>query len=52
MMMHLDLEVAELDAAVAHALELGATLAKHQPQKNVRLLVDPVGHPFCLSVDS
>jgi catechol 2,3-dioxygenase-like lactoylglutathione lyase family enzyme len=48
MMMHLDIEVGDLDAAVEHALELGATLADHQPQQNVRVLLDPAGHPFCL----
>jgi predicted enzyme related to lactoylglutathione lyase len=48
MMMHLDLEVNDLDAAVAHAVELGATLAAYQPQDHVRVLLDPSGHPFCL----
>jgi catechol 2,3-dioxygenase-like lactoylglutathione lyase family enzyme len=31
MMMHLDFEVVDLDAAVAHAIEFGAELAAHQP---------------------
>jgi hypothetical protein len=48
MMLHLDLEVDDLPAAVQHALSLGATLADHQPQDTVRVLLDPVGHPFCL----
>ena len=48
MMMHLDFEVVDLAAAVGHALELGAELAEHQPQENVRVLLDPAGHPFCL----
>ena len=34
--------------AVARALELGAELPEHQPQENVRVLLDPAGHPFCL----
>jgi hypothetical protein len=46
--MHLDFEVADLPAAVAHALERGAQEADHQPQENVRVLLDPAGHPFCL----
>ena len=50
MMIHLDVEVGELETAVAHAVELGATLAEHQPQENVRVLYDPAGHPFCLYV--
>lgn len=48
MMMHLDVEVDDLAAAVEHALGAGATLAAHQPQDEVRVLLDPVGHPFCL----
>jgi catechol 2,3-dioxygenase-like lactoylglutathione lyase family enzyme len=50
-MMHLDIEVTDLDAAVADAVELGARLADHQPRDNVRVLLDPAGHPFCLVVD-
>lgn len=52
MMLHLDFEVSDLDAAVAHASELGASLAEYQPQHHVRVMVDPVGHPFCLYVDT
>ncbi len=48
MMMHLDFEVTDLEAAVEHAIELGAELAEFQPQQNVRVLLDPAGHPFCL----
>ncbi len=48
MMMHLDFEVTDLAAAVEHALELGATWCDHQPQDDVRVLLDPAGHPFCL----
>jgi catechol 2,3-dioxygenase-like lactoylglutathione lyase family enzyme len=52
MMLHLDFEVRDLKAGVEHALRLGATLAEFQPQEKVRVLLDPVGHPFCLYVDS
>jgi catechol 2,3-dioxygenase-like lactoylglutathione lyase family enzyme len=48
MMLHLDFEVEDLAAAVEHALELGAVLLEHQPQDDVRVLLDPAGHPFCL----
>lgn len=48
MMMHLDVATDDLDAAVAHALECGARLADHQPQDDVRVMLDPDGHPFCL----
>lgn len=47
-MLHLDFEVEDLAAAVAHAVELGATVAEFQPQDEVRVLLDPDGHPFCL----
>ena len=48
MMLHLDVEVDSLESAVAAAVELGATLAEHQPQDDVRVMLDPEGHPFCL----
>ncbi len=50
-MMHLDLAVDDLDSSVADALELGARLAEFQPQDDVRVLLDPAGHPFCLYLD-
>ncbi|HKA67943.1 MAG TPA: VOC family protein [Actinomycetes bacterium] len=51
MMMHLDFEVSDLDAAVADALRMGARQADYQPQDNVRVMLDPAGHPFCLYRD-
>jgi catechol 2,3-dioxygenase-like lactoylglutathione lyase family enzyme len=48
MMMHLEIRVDDLDAAGAHAAACGATLAEYQPQRDVRVYLDPVGHPFCL----
>jgi catechol 2,3-dioxygenase-like lactoylglutathione lyase family enzyme len=50
MQLHLDIEVDDLDAAVAVAVEAGATLAGFQPQDDVRVCLDPSGHPFCLFV--
>jgi hypothetical protein len=50
-MMHFDFQVGDLESAVAEALALGATVAEHQPQKHVRVLLDPAGHPFCLCQD-
>lgn len=50
-MMHLDVEVEDLDAAVADAVALGARVVGFQPQDNVRVLLDPAGHPFCLCRD-
>lgn len=48
MMLHLDIAVDDLDAAGAHAAAAGAVLAEHQPQDDVRVYLDPAGHPFCL----
>jgi catechol 2,3-dioxygenase-like lactoylglutathione lyase family enzyme len=48
MMMHLEIMVDDLDAAGAHARACGATLAEFQPQEDVRVYLDPAGHPFCL----
>jgi hypothetical protein len=50
MMAHLDIEVDDLDTAGAHAVALGAVLAEFQPQRLVRVYLDPAGHPFCLWV--
>lgn len=51
MMMHLDIAVDDLTASLASAVQLGATVAEFQPQDKVRVLLDPVGHPFCLYLD-
>jgi hypothetical protein len=49
---HLDLAVDDLDAAVADALGLGARPASLQPTPNEwRILLDPAGHPFCLTTN-
>jgi len=50
-MMHFDFQVGDLEAAVADAVALGASVADHQPQANVRVLLDPAGHPFCLCLN-
>lgn len=47
-MAHLDIATDDVDAAVARAVDLGATVADHQPQRSVRVLLDPDGRPFCL----
>ena len=51
-MMHLDFQVGDLEAAVDEAVALGATVAAFQPQANVRVLLDPAGHPFCLCLEA
>ncbi len=50
MMLHLDIRVDDLEAGCAHARACGATLADYQPQDDVRVHLDPDGHPFCLFV--
>ena len=50
MQMHLDIEVDDLEAAGARAVAAGAVLAEYQPQEDVRVYLDPAGHPFCLWV--
>ena len=46
---HLDFRVPDLEAAVAHATSLGATVAEGQPEGTTwQVMLDPDGHPFCL----
>jgi catechol 2,3-dioxygenase-like lactoylglutathione lyase family enzyme len=51
MQLHLDIRVDDLAEGEARALALGAVLASYQPQDDVRVLLDPAGHPFCLCRD-
>lgn len=47
---HLDLAVDDLDLAQEEAVRLGARVAVEQPSpERWRVLLDPAGHPFCLS---
>jgi len=47
---HLDLSVPDLDDAERELIELGARKAEHQPQPDRwRVLLDPAGHPFCIT---
>jgi catechol 2,3-dioxygenase-like lactoylglutathione lyase family enzyme len=48
MMAHLEIQVDDLEAACAHARACGARMAEFQPQDDVRVHLDPDGHPFCL----
>jgi catechol 2,3-dioxygenase-like lactoylglutathione lyase family enzyme len=54
-MLHFEIEVDDMEAAVARAVEAGARIAEHQPvdrdQTRLRVMLDPAGHPFCLFID-
>lgn len=47
-MAHLDFAVMDLDKAVSHAIQCGATAASAQFSDRWRVMLDPAGHPFCL----
>ncbi|MEV6362385.1 VOC family protein [Nocardia asteroides] len=48
--LHLDFRADDLDATEALALRLGAAEPDHQPgDGRWRVLLDPAGHPFCLT---
>jgi catechol 2,3-dioxygenase-like lactoylglutathione lyase family enzyme len=53
-MLHFEMLVDDLEAAVAHAAIVGATVAPQQPRdrdaNRIRVMLDPAGHPFCLFV--
>lgn len=46
---HFDLAVEDIAAAEARCVELGATVPEDQPGETWRVLLDPAGHPFCLT---
>ncbi|MFF0497865.1 VOC family protein [Nocardia aobensis] len=47
---HLDLAVEDLEIASKQLVELGATVPDFQPGESWRVLLDPSGHPFCLTL--
>ncbi|GAB0108275.1 VOC family protein [Nocardia sp. JMUB6875] len=47
---HLDLAVEDLELASKELVELGATVPEFQPGESWRVLLDPSGHPFCLTL--
>ena len=47
---HLDLAATpDLDTATAEAVRHGATLVQPQHDRRWNVLVDPAGHPFCIT---
>jgi predicted enzyme related to lactoylglutathione lyase len=53
-MLHFEILVDDLDAAVALAVAAGGEVAPHQPPTRdparLRVMLDPAGHPLCLFV--
>jgi predicted enzyme related to lactoylglutathione lyase len=51
-MMHFEIRVDDVEAAVARAVSIGAREAPNQPPgrdpSTLRVMLDPAGHPFCL----
>ena len=51
-MLHFEVEVDDLEAAIATALEAGGKEAPWQPSdrnlERIRVMLDPAGHPLCL----
>ncbi|MER7949034.1 VOC family protein [Streptomyces sp. NPDC096079] len=49
--LHLDFDVDDLEEATARLVEWGATVPAGQPRPDRwRVVLDPAGHPFCLSL--
>jgi predicted enzyme related to lactoylglutathione lyase len=48
-MAHIDFKAEDLEKAVIHALECGAVKAEIQYYDTSTVMIDPEGHPFCLS---
>ena len=52
MMMHFEIEVSDVAAAVEQAIAHGATQSPWQPPdrdaSSLRVMLDPAGHPLCL----
>ncbi|HEV2067080.1 MAG TPA: VOC family protein [Thermomicrobiales bacterium] len=46
---HLDCTCRDIEAGAAFAESIGARRALEQPGERWRVMLDPAGHPFCLS---
>lgn len=46
---HFDLSAGDVDAAVARLVDLGAVRPDDQPGESWVVLLDPAGHPFCVT---
>ena len=54
-MIHFEMSVDDLDAAVAEVIAAGGRQAPNQPSDRdatrLRIMLDPAGHPFCLGIE-
>lgn len=53
-MLHLDFAVADeqqMEQAVQHAIDCGATKATQQYSPLWTVMIDPAGHPFCFAIE-
>ena len=49
---HLHFDVADLDVAEADVIAIGGQAAENQTGTEFRVYFDPIGHPFCLVLNS
>lgn len=53
-MMHFEVGTDDLEGAISDVIRAGGMEAAHQPrdrdQSQLRVMLDPAGHPFCLAV--
>ena len=51
-MMHFEVSVEDLEAAIEIVIKAGGRVAPSQPEdrdaRTLRVMLDPAGHPFCL----
>jgi hypothetical protein len=47
-MEHLDFHVENMEEGVNYALSCGATRSEIQLEDDLRVMLDPAGHPFCI----
>lgn len=47
-MAHMDFVVNDIEAAIAHTVGLGGSIAPEQFSNEWQVMLDPAGHPFCL----
>lgn len=47
-MLHLEIQVEDVQEAAEFAIACGGRLASFQGRADLRVMLDPAGHPFCL----